>query len=501
MAELKVSWERSLFKCNFNNCGIVMMQKKRACILQGSVLFVTADDMRVVLEICKGGAASRIPVSKKNILEYIELNKVKTTLGEKIFEEIKNQERNPYPRSYVIAEGKTAFQGKTQDIKFSISGKDSVAPSMAGTSQREEKKIHSLKFIKKGEMIGEETPSLPPRYGMNVFGVPVPPPKLENTSPTLGKNIHSKGGKLYASIDGALALSSRKEFNILPVKTVTKSMNRVSSQVAFDGVLVVENSIRGCSDIQCRVLICKELGLTNVKAQDDVIVLGKITDCTINCGNSVYAKEIAVSEIAVKCDTIVTDIISESKIFSGGKVVCSKDGIYSSTIKARYNVDTRNLGDVGKTNDITVGMDDALSQKVLTIRHDIEDYESKKAMLENNFRLERAKIKAKFPDVVVETHPNIVTLQKTIYALNHKVTSLESKKAILVRSFNKIKHMVYLRVRGKASAGNTITSINASMFIKAPMKAFKAMEVLTRDKKNISGKEIYEIGVFYPSSQ
>jgi len=479
------------------------MQKKRACILQGSgsVIFTTADDMWVVLEICKGGAASKIPINKKHILDYIEENKVKSALNEKVFEEIKKQERTPYPRSYIITKGKTAFQGRTQDIKLSITDKESVAPSMAGTTQREEKKIHSLKFIEKGDMLGEETPSQPPRYGMNVFGIPIPPPKLENTSPALGKNIYSKEGKLYAAISGALSLSSRKEFNILPVKTIAKSMNRVKEQLVFDGVLVVESSIRGCSDIQCGILICKELGLTNVKAEDDIIVLGAISDCKLHCGNSVYAKEITASEIEVKNDTIVTDTISESKVFSGGKVVCSKNGIYGSTIKARYNVDTRNLGDKGKTNDITVGMDNVLSQKVLIIRRDIEDYESKKAMLENRFRLEHAKIKAKFPNSIVESHPSIINFQKTIYALNHRVTSLENKKAILVKSFNKIKHMVYLRVRGKASIGNTITSINASMLIKAPIKGFKAMEVLTRDKKNISGKEIHEIGIFYPSSQ
>jgi len=476
-------------------------RKNIATFGKNAIIFITTDNMRVILEIDNNGKKNKQPISREAILEYLKKNKVTAPVEEKNIKEALGSQDKQGVRSYSIIEEKPMFPGEPRKVKVFLSDKEPLVPELSGHTSREESRIHDVKEVKKGDLVGEETAAIVPQYGTNIFGIPVPAPKLQDNAPSVGRNITVKENKLYSSIDGTLILNKQKEINILPVKVIEKSLNKKNKPISFDGALIIKGGVRNCNLIKCSLLVCKTLEGTNVKVDDDVIVLSKITDCTLESSGSVYAKKISTSELEVSGDVMVSDIIEESNISSGGKVVCSKKGIYKSNIRAKYYVDTRDLGErEGKINDITVGMDNKLSAKVAIIGKQLEKYNSEIGTLQNKFRLEYAKLKAKFPNKEIEHSGLLLNIGKTIKILKREITILNNKKKILLKNSAKEQGLIYLRVRGKAFPGNSINTINSVLVINATMKGFKAMDTLVKDSKNPLAPPSYDIRIFYPSS-
>ncbi len=457
-------------------------------------IYVSKDLMQVVLEITNDqkSTTDRKKTLREVVVSYFSENKIKSKLKEEeLSAAIANKETGTH--KYVLAEGKAVFLGSPRKVKIFLSDKPTIAPFLSGQGTPEEQKIDNLKQVKKGELIGEETAASLPRYGENLFGIPMPAPKLRDSAPLPGKNILKKAGKLYSEIDGVLAFG--KGINVMPAQIVNKSMNRVSGEVSFDGAIIVNGVVRGCDKVKCRLLACKSISGTEVEAEEDIISLQEITDCKIKSGGSIYANQIIATEAKSRGDVVVTNSIDASKIYSSGKVTCSKQGIYESVIHAKHFVDTKDLGDSSgkKLNDITIGIDPTIRKKLNFINDSMEKEEFDKVNLENTLRLEKTKLKGKNEEI--NTAPSIIALLNKISSINKKVKSLEDRKNILLKNINQNKHLVYLRVRGKAQAGNSVSSANASVILQAPIKAFKAIEKLEEGKQN--QKKSYKIEILF----
>lgn len=173
-----------------------------------------------------------------------------------------------------IGEGVPPVEGIVEMIELRKSSEHRVGKELEdGRIDYKEKDVFDT--VKKGDLIAERIPEVPPKEGVDVFGNTIAG-ELTGESPyRLGKNLEPQeegSNLLVASTDGVLDISEDRKINVEERLIVSGDVDMNTGHVRFPGIIEITGNIKPGFEVE---------------ANKDVFVHGNIEDSLIIAGGNV----------------------------------------------------------------------------------------------------------------------------------------------------------------------------------------------------------------------
>ncbi|MBN2051627.1 MAG: DUF342 domain-containing protein [Spirochaetales bacterium] len=216
------------------------------------------------------------------------------------------------------------------------------------------KELNFIENVKKGDLLAEVLPPVPPRDGSDVTGKRIPADTTtENQRLSGGEHLvlDPEGTKIYAGCNGNVKLEEGK-IVLEPVVTV-KDVNYETGNIHVDGSVVITGGIadgfivEATGDIQ----VTKGVGRAVIKAGGNVLLKTGINgngDGSIQCGKDLYAKYIESSRISCRGNIFVEEAVMHSSVICTGNCVLNgrRSEIIAGDLIAGGSVWCKKLGNI-----------------------------------------------------------------------------------------------------------------------------------------------------------
>jgi uncharacterized protein (DUF342 family) len=287
--------------------------------------------------------------------------------------------------------------------------------------------------VKEGTLVAEKILGEEGRPGTDIFGQPVPPPRIQDLKLRYSKGIKlSKDGlRAIAKTDGRPVFSSDGKVHVFEDLQIEGDIGIRTGHVDFDGRIEVEGIVNDGYRVKGGSLCTQEVRMAEVDIVGDVIVLGGINGARMNVGGNLRARYIHQSTLQVKGDVIVDRDLSNSTITSGGTVIVDRGKILTSTISANHGIKAVDIGSkMSPTCDLAVGLNQEIQEILEKTKADIEAKETRQRELDKKIEDLRSEIK---------TLDQSLTSALNVYASVHKqrTTLVERVKSSPPESRNK----------------------------------------------------------------
>jgi uncharacterized protein (DUF342 family) len=364
------------------------------------------------------------PLSMKDIAEIIHITGIR--YGEKKTEQLKEELlKNPNPKeAWTIARGDLPRPRKKATIAYHFDTDPMKIGTLKKTGFMDYKDRGRIPQVKEGTLVAEKILGEEGRPGMDIFGQPVPPARIQDLKLRYGKGIKlSKDGlRAIAKTDGRPVLSSDGKVHVFEDLQIEGDIGIRTGHVDFDGRIEVAGSVNDGYRVKGGSLCTQEVHMAEVDIVGDVIVLGGINGARMNVGGNLRARYIHQSTIQVKADVIVDRDLSNSTITSGGTVFVGSGKILTSTISANHGIKAVDIGSkMSPTCDLTVGVNQEIQVILEETKADIKSKETRQKELE---------------DKIEELRSEIKTLDQSLTSALNVYTSVHKQRTTLAERVN-----------------------------------------------------------------
>ncbi len=240
--------------------------------------------------------------------------------------------------------------------------------------------------VKAGDLIAEVMPATAGTPGIDVFGLPVPPPKAKPLKVRLGPGVEKSedGSKFFAKIDGRPFMTPDGKLSVLAQLKIAGDVGLETGHIDFDGAVDVAGGIQRGFNVNCGSLIVREVIGAEVVVTGDVNVLGGVIGATIWCTGNLKARYIHESRMEVSGNLGVEREILDSRIDTSGKCQVERGKILSSQISAKQGIEAFEIGsETARPCALIIGVDERVEREVARIGEGISRLRAKKGELEN----------------------------------------------------------------------------------------------------------------------
>jgi uncharacterized protein len=248
--------------------------------------------------------------------------------------------------------------------------------------------------VKAGDLIAEVIPASQGTPGIDVYGLPVPPPKAKPLKVRIGQGVEKSGdgSKFFAKFDGRPIMTPDGKLSVLAHLKITGDVCLETGHIDFDGAVDVAGGIQKGFNVNCGSLIVGEVVGAEVVASGDVNVLGGVIGATIWCTGNLKARYIHESRMEVSGNVVVEREILDSRIDTSGKCQVERGKILTSQISAKQGIDAFEIGsETARPCALIIGVDERVEREVARIGESISRLRAKKGELENQIARLNAK--------------------------------------------------------------------------------------------------------------
>jgi len=315
--------------------------------------------------------------------EFLRQNGIKFGINKEVLALIaKEKDKSIYNR-VTVANGIAPKDGEDGFIKYLFNLEEEKKPIVQEDGRVDFREVLSLNNVRKGQLIAERFPATDGKDGMTVTGQTIPGKKGKDTHFKIGKNVvaDEKKMRLYATIDGLVALTENDRINVFPVYEVNGDVDYNIGNIDFVGTVVVRGNV---------------LSGFRIKASGDIRVIGGVEGAELYADGSIEItsgilggnKGLVKAKKNVKCsfiqdanveageDIIVNQSILHSRIRAGRNVICqgSKGLIVGGVIQAGQQVTARVIGNSTSTpTTIEVGVRPDLRNELSELRAKVKE--------------------------------------------------------------------------------------------------------------------------------
>ena len=336
------------------------------------------------------------PLSLKDIAEIIHITGIQ--YGLKKTEQLKEELlENPNPKeSWTIARGDPPRPRNKATIVYHFDTDPMKIGTLKKTGYMDYKDRGRIPQVKEGTLVAEKKLGEEGHPGTDIFGQPVPPPRIQDLRLRYGKGVKlSKDGmRAIARTDGRPVLSSNGQVHVFEELHIKGDIGIRTGHVDFDGRIEVEGIVSDGYRVKGGSLCTQEIHMAQVDIVGDVIVLGGINGSRIKVGGNLRARYIHQSTIQVKGDVIINRDLSNSTITSGGTVIVDNGKILTSTISARHGIKAVDIGSkMSPTCALTVGLNQEIQDIIEKTKAEIKAKETRQKELGKKIEDLRCEIK------------------------------------------------------------------------------------------------------------
>jgi hypothetical protein len=240
--------------------------------------------------------------------------------------------------------------------------------------------------VKAGDLIAEVMPATEGTPGIDVFGLPVLPPKPKLLKVRIGQGVEKSenGSEFFAKIDGRPVMTPDGKLSVLAQLKISGDVGLETGHIDFDGSVDVAGGIQKGFNVSCGSLTVREVIGAEVVATGDVNVLGGVIGATIWCTGNLKARYIHESRMEVSGNVVVEREILDSRIDSSGKCQVERGKILSSQITAKQGIEAFEIGsESARPSALAIGVDERVEREVARIGEGISRLRVKKGELGN----------------------------------------------------------------------------------------------------------------------
>jgi len=264
------------------------------------------------------------PVSLKLLQEALKQQGVVYGIEKENLEQI--VQKGLYGQSVLAASGTPSVPGQPARIRYHfVTEKKPFRELRYGRMDLKE-----LRFIqnkKKGDVLAELLPSVPPQDGFNVLGE-----RLEAESPgadeslLCGENVELREGKVYALIDGNACLKQGRVS--MEALVVLKNVDYSTGHIDFDGSVIVKGamadgfSLKASGDVEIENCV----GRASIEAGRNLLLKSGVngdSEAVLSCQGDFRARYIEGASLVCHGDVMVQESIMHSNLSVWGNLLLS----------------------------------------------------------------------------------------------------------------------------------------------------------------------------------
>ena len=434
---------------------------------------ISKDKMKALLSF----EAENESVTAEQILGELQKLGVRNGILKDKLDEIL-QNRRLYT-DYIIAEGlepTDPFPGK---VEYLFQTSKDMKPSMDKDGNVDYKNLSLISNVKQGQLLAKLEPAVQGEPGINILGVPLPPPQVKPVMIKAGKNtvFNETKTELFATKNGMVMLHDGAVM-VNDVYQVPNHVGPSTGNIEFAGNVIVSGNV---------------LDDFTVTADGDIEVFGVVEGAVLKAGGNIVlhsgisgkgravleaegdllTKYIEQSTVRIRGDIHASAILHSTVRCGGSVMVEGKKALISGgKIVSGSYVETGILGShMGTVTEIEVGVNPVIS----------EEYEElKKAMPKTKNELEQIEKVITLLNKRREIEGSLDTDKQEMYATaikNKIVLSTHYRK--MEREFQKLEEEMNIhtigeiRVHGILYSGSRLTISNVNRVISDDVRSVK----------------------------
>ena len=245
------------------------------------------------------------------VIHGIQKNNIKRLVGEK-----------RYLETAIIALGSTPVDGKDAEIIYNFSTEHQTKPKINEDGSVDFHHLDMISSVKANDVVAEIIPEDKGTPGMNIYGVVLPPRKVQRKIFRHGRNleISPDGKQLISLVTGHITLEGDKVF-VSTEYDVPADVNNSTGDIDFDGDVVVKGNV---------------LAGFKVKASGKILVKGVVEGAELIAGGDIILERgiLGMNKgILVAGGNIASTFIENAKVRAGGDI--DTNAILHSDVAAR----------------------------------------------------------------------------------------------------------------------------------------------------------------------
>jgi uncharacterized protein (DUF342 family) len=284
----------------------------------------------------------------------------------------------------VIAEGRPPVQGEDAKIKYHFDV-DNTPNFEERDGKIDFREMGLINHVEEGDLLAEKIAPTPGRQGMTVQGKPLEAEEGEEVELKVGENVYREENKLYSELSGQVIREDDGLVSVYDVYQVEGDVDYSTGNIAFDGTVIVEGSVRDRFRVKATGDIIVEDGVEKayLQSEQNIMVQAGIRGkgrAQINAGGSIMVDFVEQAGIIAQHDIIVSEMIMHSRLDAGeGVYVTGERGLIAGgEIRAGREIYAKEIGSIGASEtNLEVGIDPKFFRSIAKIEKKIAEQREK----------------------------------------------------------------------------------------------------------------------------
>ncbi|WLR52363.1 FapA family protein [Bacillus tianshenii] len=325
-------------------------------------LKVRSDKMEATLSLTEKWPEDETFPPVDEIKRFLAESKVTTGIDET---ELKNWCKSEGDHVIVVAKGRQAEPGEDGYLQSEIAAQDKERKDTSTLKALNLKEVLQIPSVSAGEKLAVLVPPTEGRDGVNVYGQTIPAKNGRPYRMRPGKNIETRNGVIYSTIDGQVSFGERI-VNVFPLYEVSGDLDLKTGNIDFVGNVIIRGNVPTGFTIKAKGDI-KIHGLVEgaqLIAEGSVLVTGGVAGnnrAEITAGVDVHASYINSAKVNAAHCIVVDRSIFHSQCVAGEDIVCLQGHIVGGSISAGKTIQANEIGNRMNTRtDLYLGVNETL---------------------------------------------------------------------------------------------------------------------------------------------
>lgn len=307
------------------------------------------------------------------------------------------QQALPTDEPFTVARGKPPVPGQPSEIRYHIDRDPMRIGTLKEDGTMDWKDRGEIPQVIEGAVLAEKVGGFPGTPGIDIFGEPIPPPKIKEPILKCGKGAEKSedGRRIVAKFNGTPKLESTGRLAVYSILPIAGDIGPETGHVEFDGFIDITGAVTNGYKVKGSSVTAGEIQEAEIDVTNDLIARRGIYGAMIKVGGNIKASHIHNSTIEVGGNLVVEKEIFNCTIAAKGQVLVVGGKILASKIGAKKGIFANDIGtSVARASELRVGVDVQHEHEMKELHESLVDLRAQKIDIEKHILHQKERIDA-----------------------------------------------------------------------------------------------------------
>jgi len=404
-----------------------------------------------------------------------ELKKEDIVYGIKEDEIRKALDSEIYNEPVLVAAGDPPVKGEDAKIIYHVRIDKKIVLKEDEHGKVDYRDLNLIENVVVGQLLAEKIPAQRGKYGRDLFNQPLEAKDGVDIPLVPGKGtiLSEDQLKLFAEVNGQVVFLEGK-INVETVYKVNGDVNMKTGNITFLGSVIITGNVEDNFQIKAsgNVEVYGTVQKAVIEADGDIIIRQGVTGRgeakIISSNGNIIARFIQDAVIITDKDVVVQEVIMNSQVSAGGKIVCNgkKAYIVGGILRAGKLVHAKNIGSKSYTHtELVVGLNPKLLKQLEDYQEKRNESVMKKEQLLKTLNTVYARRDADPASFTAENKEYMTKLEAGLKKLEKRISEYDKEIQTLQNYLEQTAQQGKVYFEKKMYPGVTVTIKNADPFI------------------------------------